>query len=283
MQQRKTVAVLGCGSLGSIVADGVVNDLAASWSLVGVTANNTAHAEALAEKTGCRAWPDTTSMLTAKPDMVVEAAGIDAAREHAEAILSAGSSLILLSCGVLADAGFEERLRAAAEKGGSVLYIPNGAMGGYDILRTLAFRQEQRRRKGEDDALFVRVDNFKNPHSLAGAPALEKRAEHILLTDRRESVFMGSAREAIIGFPKNVNVAVGAAAASAGIDDTMVTITSDPDLTENVHRIEASAFGVRASMEFVSMPDSENPRSSTMSAWSVLALLKELGSPLRFF
>ncbi len=283
MRHRRTVAILGCGALGTTVADGVVNDLAESWELAGVTARSEACARTLAEEMGCSFWPDVAAMLAAKPDVVVEAAGIEAAREHAEAILASGASLIMLSCGVLADDGFEARLRAAAEKGGSVLHIPNGAMGGYDVLRTLAFRREQCRRRGEDDGIYARVFSFRSPLSLAGAPALEKRGENIMLCDRRETVFMGSAREAIAGFPRNVNVAVGAAAASAGIDDTMVTITADPDITENVHRIEASAFGVRVSMEFVCSPDPENPRANIMSAWSVLALLKELASPLRYF
>ena len=36
-------------------------------------------------------------------------------------------------------------------------------------------------------------------------------------------------------------------------------------------------------MEFASLPDPENPKSSTMTAWSVLALLDELPSPIRYF
>ena len=211
-----------------------------------------------------------------------QAAGVAAAREHAEKILASGSSLILLSCGALADEGFVERLKNAAQRGGSVLHIPSGAIGGYDLLRTLAFRQGQLRTRGREVDLKVRVDNFKNPHSLAGAPGLAGFSPSIL-KEKREQVFAGSAREAIKGFPKNVNVAVGAAVASAGIDETRVTITSDPELVENVHRITAKGFGVRAVMEFGSMPDPENPRSSTMTAWSVLALLQDLASPVRYF
>ena len=280
--QTKTVAVLGCGSLGSLVAEGIAKNLADSWKLSGVCARTFAHAQELAQRTGCRAWPDVEAMLTDRPDMVVEAAGVAAAKEHAEKILSAGSSLILLSCGALADEDFVERLKNAAQKGGSVLHVPSGAIGGYDLLRTLAFRQRQLGVKGEEAALKVQVDNFKNPTSLAGAPGLAGFSPSSL-ADKREQVFAGSAREAIKGFPKNVNVAVGAAVASAGIDETRVTITSDPSLVENVHKVTAEGFGVRATMEFGSMPDPENPRSSTMTAWSVLALLQDMASPVRYF
>lgn len=282
--QRKKTAVLGCGALGALIAEGVSRDLAGDWQLTGVMARTASSAEALAARTGCKAFTDIESLLATQPDIVAEAAGTEAARLHAETILRSGSSLILLSAGVLADAGFAQRLREAAREGGSVLYVASGAVGGFDLMRTLAFRERQLARLGQaplsGQEFTVRVDNLKAPGSLNGAPFLKGQP---LPEDRREDVFAGSAAEAIAGFPKNVNVAVASAAASAGMERTAVTIVSDPALEENTHRIHVQGFGVRADMEFASLPDPENPRSSTMSAWSVLALLDELASPLRFF
>ena len=282
--ERKTVAVLGCGALGSLVAEGVALDLQEKWKLAGVYARTAAKAQALAGRFCCEAYSSAEDMLSARPDVVVEAAGGDAARQHGEAILRSGASLILLSGGVLADEAFALRLREAAEQGGSVLHVASGAIGGFDLMRTLAFRERQLARRGQKalsgQELEARVDNFKAPASLNGAPFLEGRE---LPADRRVEVFAGSAAEAIAGFPKNVNVAVAAASASAGMARTAVTITSDPALAENTHRIHVQGFGVRAEMEFASLPDPENPRSSTMTAWSVLALLDELTSPVRYF
>lgn len=223
-------------------------------------------------------------LLEARPDIVVEAAGGDAARQYAEAVLRAGVSFILLSGGVLADETFATRLRDAAELGGSVLHVASGAIGGFDLMRTLAFRERQLALRGQKalpgQELSARVDNYKAPGSLNGAPFL---AGQPLPEDSRVEVFAGSARDAIAGFPKNVNVAVAAASASAGMERTVVTITSDPALTENTHRILVQGFGVRADMTFASLPDPENPRSSTMTAWSVLALLDEMSSSVRYF
>ena len=281
---RKSVAVLGCGALGSLVAEGVALDLQEKWKLAGVYARTAAKAQALAGRFGCEAFASTEAMLAARPDVVVEAAGGDAARQYGEAVLRSGASLILLSGGVLADEAFALRLREAAEQGGSVLHVASGAIGGFDLMRTLAFRERQLARRRQKalpgQELEARVDNFKAPASLNGAPFLEGRE---LPADRRVEVFAGSAAEAIAGFPKNVNVAVAAASASAGMARTDVTITSDPALVENTHRIHVQGFGVRAEMEFASLPDPENPRSSTMTAWSVLALLDELTSPVRYF
>ena len=282
--QRKNIAVLGCGALGAIIADGVARDLAGSWELVGVMARSETSAQALAAKVGCPAFTDMGALLAARPDFVAEAAGTEAARLYGAEILRSGVSLILLSAGVLADEAFAESLREAAREGGSVLYVASGAVGGFDIMRTLAFRERQLARRGQSplpgQEFSVRVDNVKAPGSLNGAPFLQGRP---LPEDRREDVFAGTAAEAIAGFPRNVNVAVASAAASAGMERTAVTIASDPALTENTHSIHVQGFGVRADMEFASLPDPENPRSSTMSAWSVLALLDELASPVRFF
>lgn len=280
----KTVAVIGCGALGTLVAEGVAVDLNETWSLGGVFARTASTARALAERLDCRAFASLDDLLASRPDMVVEAAGGEAARAYAEAVLRSGSSLILLSGGVLADAAFVQRLREAAEQGGSVLHIGSGAIGGFDIMRTLAFRERQLARRGVEplpgQEFSARVNNRKAPASLNGAPYLGGKA---LPADRCVDVFSGNAADAIAGFPKNVNVAVAAASASAGMARTSVTITSDPALHENTHCIHVQGFGVRADMEFVSLPDPENPRSSTMTAWSVLALLDQLASPIRYF
>lgn len=281
--EKKTIAVIGCGALGTLIAEGIARDIE-GWRLAGVYARTAAAAQALASRLGCTAFASMEELLAARPAMVVEAAGGDAARQHAEAVLRSGASLILLSGGVLADESFVQRLREAAQQGGSVLHVASGAIGGFDLMRTLAFRERQLARRGKaapaGQELSARVDNFKAPASLNGAPYLEGRD---LPADRRVTVFEGSAADAIAGFPRNVNVAVAAASASAGMERTAVTITSDPALTENTHCIHVQGFGVRAEMEFASLPDPENPRSSTMTAWSVLALLDELTSPIRYF
>lgn len=281
---NRRLAIIGCGALGALIAEGVAGELSSLWKLCGVMARRQERAAELAGRLDCAAFADIESLLAERPAVVVEAAGAEAARAYAETVLRSGSSLILLSSGVLAVTGFSSRLREAAQEGGSVLYVASGAIGGFDIMRTLAFRERQLASQGlpplPGQEFHARVDNLKAPGSLNGAPFLAGKS---LPEDRAERIFEGSAQEAIQGFPANVNVAVAAAAASAGMERTQVSITSDPSLKENTHRILVQGFGVRASMEFASLPDPENPRSSTLSAWSVLALLEEMGSPVRFF
>ena len=96
-------------------------------------------------------------------------------------------------------------------------------------------------------------------------------------------MFGGNALEAIQAFPKNVNVAVAAATAVAGPKKARVEVWSVPGLACNTHVIHVENSIAQANMEFASMPDPKNPRSSMIAAWSAAALLANLASPLQFF
>ncbi|MCD7906357.1 MAG: DUF108 domain-containing protein, partial [Clostridium sp.] len=116
--------------------------------------------------------------------------------------------------------------------------------------------------------------------SLNGAPYLNGR---VLSAEEQERIFEGTARDAISGFPKNVNVAVASALASVGVDQMQVTIDSCPGMEDNVHKIVVENDSVKAVVEISSKPDADNPKSSVMTAWSVVALLDNLASPFQFF
>ena len=126
----------------------------------------------------------------------------------------------------------------------------------------------------------VVIGNTKAPKSLEGAPYLKGKT---LSADKKEVVFTGSVPDAINGFPKNVNVAVAAALASGTLTDARVQITSDPESTENIHHISLKNNLMRAELTVAGKPDPANPKSSTSTAWSVVALLKNLASPVQFF
>ncbi len=276
----RRAAILGAGALGNLIADGIVHDLQESWQLTGIMARSQAHAEKAAAEFGTKACTKLEDLLATHPEVVIEAAGVAAAAMHGEKILSSGCSMILLSAGALADEDLARCWKEECARTGSKIYVASGAVGGFDILQALRFRQKQLARQGKNEKLSLVVDNFKAPASLNGAPGLAGRP---LSETEREEVFRGTAREAIAGFPGNVNVAVALSLASAGLDETQVSIVSDPSMKENRHSCVAEGAGVRVTMDFASLPDPNNPRSSSLSAWSVLALLESMASPVCFF
>ena len=262
----KKVAVIGCGALGGILARNFHRVLGDSYALCGLLANQYEHAEALGAEVGAPACRDLPSLLAQKPDFVVEIAGGGAVRQYGEQVLRAGCSLVVVSVGALADAGVKAGLEAAARESGAMIYLVNGAIGGLDLMQTAALM----------GGATAAIESSKAPRSLNGAPGLGGRE---LPADREEIAFSGSVEQAIAGFPKNVNVAVATALASS-CPDTRVSVRSVPGLTENCHRITVENRTLSAELTVRARPDPENPRSSTATAWSVLALLKNLAGPI---
>ena len=92
-------------------------------------------------------------------------------------------------------------------------------------------------------------------------------------------VFEGTARDAARGFPANVNVAAALSMAGIGAERTVIAIWADPGVVRNVHRIEVDADSASFSFQIENVP-SENPKTGRITALSVVALLRKMGSPL---
>jgi aspartate dehydrogenase len=93
-------------------------------------------------------------------------------------------------------------------------------------------------------------------------------------------VFAGTAREAALGFPENVNVAAALSLAGIGPDRTTIEIWADPAVARNCHSIEVEADSARFSFAIENVL-SENPRTGRIVALSVIAALRKLSAPLR--
>jgi aspartate dehydrogenase len=120
----------------------------------------------------------------------------------------------------------------------------------------------------------------KPVRGLVGAPYLTEN--NISIEDIREPlrIFSGSAREAAVGFPANLNVAVALALAGIGPDRTVLEIWADPTLDRNTHSIEVVADSASFTMSIANIP-SENPKTGRITALSVIAYLRKLKAPLR--
>lgn len=265
----KRAALIGCGGLGAVVADNLEKATEGAYRLTVLYSRSAEKREAYAARTGAKAAQSLDELIAQKPDIVIETAGVGAVREGAEKILAAGIDLVIVSIGALVDKAFYTKLEETARRSGARLYLASGAVGGFDALRTYALM-------GLTD---VSITSLKAPESLEGAPGLNGRT---ISTTEPECVFEGGIADAIAGFPKNVNVAV-ATALAADFPETRVLIKTDPAITESTHRIEAAGPGVRTLLEFASEHDPANPRSSTSTAWSILALLKNIASPVVYF
>ena len=266
----KTIAVIGAGALSRIFCTQTQKLLSGDYQIVAVMARHIEHAELLAKELNAKACTNLTELLAEKPDIVAEFAGREAVKEYAIDVLKKGSDLVIASIGALADDDFRCHLTATAQEMNRKVYLPNGAIGALDLMQTFALM----------GGAEVTIGNTKAPRSLEGAPYLKGQS---LPTDKKTVIFAGSVSDAINGFPKNVNVAVAAALASDTLKEATVRITSDPLSTENIHHIVLKNDLMHAEVTIAGKPDPANPKSSTSTAWSVVALLKNLASPLSFY
>ncbi len=200
------------------------------------------------------------------PPLVVEAAGHGGLAEHGAAVLEAGSDLIVISVGALADRALHSRLAAAAEKGKAKMLILPGAIGGVDALAAARHGGLAR----------VRYTSRKPPRAWKGTPA-EKVADLAKLKTEK-ILYSGHADEAARTYPQNANACATVALAGAGWDKTEVTLIADPAAEDNIHRIEAEgAFG-RMSVEMRGKPLPDNPKTSSLAALSVLRAIRNRAS-----
>lgn len=260
--EKIRLGIVGCGFLGHIVADAWLDGLLDEFDIVGCLSRSAASARTFADKTGCKCCATLDELVGLAPDYVVEAASPDVVRAIAEKVLKGGSNLVVLSIGAFADECFYRRAIQAARDANRRVHLASGAIGGFDVLRTAALMSSIR----------SSITTEKGPASLKGTPVFNEQ----LLTDTQKStVFSGSSKEAIALFPTKVNVSVATALATSGIENTKVTIRSVPGFKGDDHRIDVTGEEVRIVVDIYS-------KTSAIAGWSVVALLRNLVSPIVF-
>ena len=221
------------------------------------------------EKNGA-ALVSSAADLPADIEHMVDCAGHLALKLHGPEILRRGIDLTTVSIGGLADEGLYRALEQAAAVGGSQLHLVSGAIGALDALRAARVGNLQR----------VSYIGRKPPRSWQGSPA-DSKLDLDGLTAAAVH-FDGSARDAAIEYPKNANVAAAVALAGLGFERTHVQLVADPDVSENIHQIEASGDFGQFSFEIRGNALPDNPRSSALAAMSVISKLEQETQRIRF-
>ena len=201
---------------------------------------------------------------------VVEAGGHAGLRAHGPAVLARGTDLVAVSLGALADAALLSELTAAAEAGGARLDLATGAIGALDALAAA-------RTGGLTRVVYI---GRKPPAGWAGSAA-ENKIDLGSLTAPAPH-FEGTARDCALAYPKNANVAAAVALAGLGFEATEARLIADPTIAANIHRIEAEgAFG-HLTFEIAGQGLPDNPKSSALTAMSLVHALRDRAAPVGF-
>jgi len=93
-------------------------------------------------------------------------------------------------------------------------------------------------------------------------------------------LFSGSARDAVRGFPANLNVSAAVSLAGLGPDKTQVKILAVPVLERNCHDIEVvGEFGL-LNIHIENIPG-ENPKTGRLTALSIIRSITDAVDPFR--
>ena len=207
-------------------------------------------------------------------DIVVECAGVAAAKEHGPAVIARGKDLVLTSVGALADPDARRALLA----GPGEVHVTSGAIGGFDLWSALA----------ESNAVdTVKIRTTKNAEALIQDWMNDDERAELENATEPFVLFSGLPSDAIAKFPGNVNVSIALAWATRGrgaSDDELleralqrvaVELVAAPNLKDTRHDIEVSGSAGTFSLVSESGPNPVNPKTSAITALSVAHTLRQ--------
>jgi len=260
------VAVGGLGAIGAVVArrlDAGIEGL----ELAAVAARDAGRAR---ERLRALRRPVPVLALDAlaeHADVVVECAPASCFLDSAGPAIELGRTLVPLGVGALLE---HPELIERARVTGARIRVPSGALLGLDAVCAAA----------EGTIHSVTLITRKPPPGLAGAPFVLERGISLEGLERPLRLYAGSVREAVRGFPANLNVAAALSLAGIGAERTRIEVWADPGVTRNIHRIEVLADSARFTLCIENLPSEENPRTGRITALSVIATLRALAAPL---
>jgi aspartate dehydrogenase len=240
----KKVGLIGCGAIGTLVAQAVEKKFAICDELI---LYDYVQSKAIALK-NLIVFPtivvkNLDELLKLEPSIIVEAASQKAVKEYIKPITSKGINLIVMSSGALMNSNYK------TEK----IHIPSGAIGGLDAISSAALT----------DITKVVLSTKKNPRAFD------------MNNNKPKIIFEGSAEEAAKLFPRSMNVA---STLSFIVKPTKVQVRliSDPTIQRNTHEIKVEWQYGEMQLCFSNDPHPENPKTSALAAWSAIKLLSTL-------
>lgn len=255
------VGLIGYGQIGRTVGEALTRGRVSGCELAVVLVRDRARVRGL--NGDATVTTDLDELLTSGADVVVEVAGHAALRQYATAVLGSGKDLLTVCAGAFADKQFLDTVEDAAMRAGRRVLVPSGAIAGLDMISAAAM--------GRLDT--VTHTTRKNPRAF--------KPEQLGSSDPAEPtlLFDGPAREGVVRFPENVNVAAAVSLAGIGLDRTRLRVFADPGVRRNVHQLEVDGEFGTLRVEVQNEP-SEKPNTGRVVPMSVLKVLRDLSAPI---
>lgn len=257
------IGIVGCGAIGSRVAESVQKNLKNDCRLTGLYDIDRKKAEQLAQKLSLRkAVKKSIKELVHNCDCMVEAVNAENTRGIIRRALRAQKSVLSMSVGKLLNAADLFRL---ANQNRCHLLLPSGAIAGIDAVKAASLA-------GID---AVTLTTRKPPAGFSGNPYLIQRGIDPLKIRRETVLFEGGVDEAVKIFPQNINVAATLALAARSREKITVRIMTSPHYKFNSHEIEVRGTSGRIVTRTDNVVCPDNPKTSYLAVLSGLQTLRQ--------
>ena len=261
-----SIGIVGCGAIGQALLR-AADSGQLNVPVAGVTSRDEHRAhEFLGTLKSPPPYLDRQELI-ARSDLLVETAGGHVVPELAKETFAAGKDLMVISIGALLD--YPGIIQEARDKSCRLL-APSGAIAGLDGIKSACAGRVDR----------VTMVSRKPPIGLEGAPHLVENGISLEGLEEEMEVFSGTAREAVKGFPANLNVSAAVSLAGLGPDKTQVKMLAVPGLERNCHDIEVVGDFGFLSVHIENIP-SENPRTGRLTALSIIRSVQDAVDPFR--
>jgi len=253
------VGMIGCGFIGSEIAGFL--DKSKDFQLIGLNDIDKSKVSLIVKKLRNNK-PKFMNLneLIAKSDLIIESASKGIIKD----ILSdknldkKDKRLLIMSTGGLID-----NIDMFNKIKNCEILLPSGAIAGLDAIKSAS---------GKISSLDLATT--KPVKGLEGAPYIAKNKISLKNIKGKRIIFDGALKDAVQGFPQNINVAATLFLASK-FDNIRIKIIADPNTKFNTHEITASGdFGIISSRT-QNLPSS-NPKTSYLAVLSAIQSIKNL-------
>lgn len=259
------VGIVGCGFIGNELA--MFIDKNREFRLIGVNDIDKKKADALRRKLkNDRPACMKLDSLIKKSDLIIEAASKEVIGKilRNKNLDKKGKRLLIMSTG-----GLVNNLHLLREIKNCMICIPSGTIAGLDAIKAASGRIKS-----------LKLSTTKPVKGLENAPYILKNKIDLKKIRSRRLIFEGSLKDAIGGFPRNINVAATLFLASKS-GNIKVKIAADPNTKYNMHEIEAKGeFGVIKTIAN-NLP-SKNPKTSYLAVLSAMQAIKNIKNKVRW-
>lgn len=264
MRRKIKIGIVGCGAIGTELAKRIVTefkDKANLSALYDIKIEKAFKLASILKKRNIVVL--NLDDLIKRVNLVIEAASVASSYEIAEQAILAKRDIFIMSVGGLLN---HPEIFSKALENNCRIFIPSGAVCGIDGIKALSLGKISK----------ITLITRKPPSAFKGSPFILKNRINLDNIKEETILFEGKAKDAVVFFPQNINVAATLSIAGAVQENTFVRIITSPEYTKNIHEIEVEAEPANIYVRCENLVHPENPKTSFLAVLSAIATLKQI-------